>query len=199
VRQALRCYQYTVRKSSKIVHRGGGRRFIGRQPVQQLLIATGLIQVRDVTSSQLGIVRGWIAGIAPAVHSSSARRKRGNAVVFRLTGPPTDEVLREIRAAQVSWVFRQMPIALAVNAVNAALTAIVMQRLAGVILPFGWLCAVVLVTAGRLALWLRYRCATPSEKDDPRWPLLATGGSLLAGLCWGLGGAGQFCSPSCLP
>jgi len=54
-----------------------------------------------------------------------------------MTGPPADEVLREIRAAQVSSVFRQMPIALAVNAVNAALTAIVLQRLAGVILPFG--------------------------------------------------------------
>lgn len=81
-----------------------------------------------------------------------------------------------------------MPIALAVNAVNAALTAIVLQRLADVILPFGWLCAVVLVTAGRLVLWLRYRRARPSEKDDPHWPLLATGGSLLAGLCWELGG-----------
>ena len=68
-----------------------------------------------------------------------------------------------------------MPIALAVNAVNAALTAIVLQRLAGVILPFGWLCAVVLVTAGRLVLWLRYRRASPSEKEDPHWPLLATG------------------------
>lgn len=109
-------------------------------------------------------------------------------MVFGLTGPPADEVLREIRAAQVSSVFRQVPIALAVNAVNAGLTAIVLQKLAGVILPFGWLCAVVLVTAGRLVLWLRYRRARPSEKDDPHWPLLATGGSLLAGLCWGLGG-----------
>jgi signal transduction histidine kinase len=109
-----------------------------------------------------------------------------------MTGPPADEVLREIRAAQVSSVFRQMPIALAVNAVNAALTAIVLQRLAGVILPFGWLCAVVLVTAGRLVLWLRYRRASPSEKEDPHWPLLATGGSLLAGLCWGLGGPVLF-------
>ena len=114
-----------------------------------------------------------------------------------MTGPPADEVLREIRAAQVSSVFRQMPIALAVNAVNAALTAIVLQRLAGVILPFGWLCAVVLVTAGRLVLWLRYRRASPSEKEDPHWPLLATGGSLLA-VCAGVW-AGRFCSPSCRP
>ena len=80
-------------------------------------------------------------------------------MVFGLTGPPADEVPREIRAAQVSSVFRQMPIALAVNAVNAALTAMVLEKLAGVILPFGWLCAVVLVTAGRLVLWLRYRRA----------------------------------------
>jgi signal transduction histidine kinase len=113
-------------------------------------------------------------------------------VVFRLRGPPADEVLREIRAAQVSSVFRQMPIALAVNAVNAAMTAVVLQRLAEVTLPFGWLCAVVLVTAGRLVVWLRYRRASPREKDDRHWPLLATGGSLLAGWCWGLSGPVLF-------
>ena len=113
-------------------------------------------------------------------------------MVFGFTAAPADEVLREIRAAQVSSAFRQMPIALAVNAVNAAVTALVLQRLAGVVLPFGWFCAVVLVTAGRLVLWLRYRRAPPCDKDDPKWPLLATGGSLLAGFCWGLGWAVLF-------
>ncbi len=113
-----------------------------------------------------------------------------------MTGPPADEVLREIRAAQVSSVFRQMPIALAVNAVNAALTAIVLQRLAGVILPFGWLCAVVLVTAGRLVLWLRYRRASPSEKEDPHWPLLATGGFAAGGFVLGSGRVGSVPHPA---
>lgn len=85
-----------------------------------------------------------------------------------------------------------MPIALAVNPVNAALAAVVLHRVAGAMSPFGWFCAVLLVTAARLALWVSYRRADPSEKNDPRWALLATVGSLLAGLCWGLGGALLF-------
>jgi signal transduction histidine kinase len=104
---------------------------------------------------------------------------------------PADEVLDEIRAAQLAAIFRQMPIALAVNAVNAAISAIVLQRFAGVTFPFAWLCVVALVTAGRLMLWLRYRRVRPG-RGGPNWSLLATGGSLLAGLCWGLGGAALF-------
>jgi hypothetical protein len=108
-----------------------------------------------------------------------------------LMGAP-DKILREIRVAQVSTVFRQMPIALAVNAVNAAITAIVLQQLGPPILPLLWVSLVALVTAGRWALWRRYRRLPSKIERDPRWSVLATCGSLLAGLCWGW--AGWFCS-----
>lgn len=83
-----------------------------------------------------------------------------------------------------------MPIALAVNAVNALITTIVLHQLAGAVLPLVWLCTVLLVTAARFGLWLRYRRA--ASRRNPRWPLLATCGSLLAGLSWGLGGLALF-------
>ncbi len=109
-----------------------------------------------------------------------------------MKGVPANQVLRDVRAAQVSAVFRQMPIALAVNLLNAAITVIVLQRLAAVMVPFTWLCLVALVTAGRWVLWQHYRRAHPKVEDAPRWSLLATCGSLIAGLCWGLGGVAMF-------
>ena len=69
---------------------------------------------------------------------------------FSLRGEP-DEVREGIRAAQVSAVFRQMPIALAVNAVNAIITFIVLQQFIGLARPLSWVCVVALVTSGRWA------------------------------------------------
>ncbi|HEX3415679.1 MAG TPA: ATP-binding protein [Stellaceae bacterium] len=102
------------------------------------------------------------------------------------------EVLAEIRAAQVSALFRQMPIALAVNAVNAIITFIVLQQFIGFVRPLAWLCVVLLVTSGRWALWRRYRHARSGIMDVTQWSWLAAGGALLAGMCWGVGGLVLF-------
>jgi signal transduction histidine kinase len=98
----------------------------------------------------------------------------------------------EIYVEQVSALFRQMPIALAVNTVNATITAAVLQQLVAVTLPLGWLCVVLLVTSGRCALWLRHRSMHSEVADVAQWSRLATCGSLLAGMCWGLGGMVLF-------
>jgi signal transduction histidine kinase len=111
--------------------------------------------------------------------------------LFRLRGEP-DEVREGIRAAQVSAVFRQMPIALAVNAVNAIITFIVLQQLIDFARPLAWVCVVALVTSGRWALWLRYRRLRSSITAVAQWSWLAACGSLLAGMCWGLGGLVLF-------
>lgn len=113
-------------------------------------------------------------------------------LVFRLRGPPAHDLLQEVRAEQLKTLFRQMPIAVAVNAINAAITAIVLQRLAGLRWPAVWFCAVLLVTAARSVLWLRYRRADIPAKADESWAVLASGGALAAGLCWGVGGALLF-------
>lgn len=105
---------------------------------------------------------------------------------------PLDEALREIRATQVSAIFRQMPIALAVNTVNAILTAIVLRQIANAVIPIVWLGVALLVSTGRWVLWLRYRRAGPDAKSIAWWSRLAACGALLAGMCWGLGGVVMF-------
>ena len=115
----------------------------------------------------------------------------GDAGFFSLRVEP-DEVREGIRAAQVSAVFRQMPIALAVNAINAIITFIVLQQLIDLARPLAWVCVVALVTSGRWALWLRYRRLRSRTTAVAPWSWLAAGGSLLAGMCWGLGGLVLF-------
>jgi hypothetical protein len=87
-----------------------------------------------------------------------------------------------------------MPIALAVNAVNAIITFIVLRQFIELARPLAWLCVVLLVTAGRWALWLRYRYRRVGSgiTDAARWSWAAACGSLLAGMCWGMSGLVLF-------
>jgi signal transduction histidine kinase len=101
---------------------------------------------------------------------------------------PTSAIYTE----QVDTVFRQMPIALAVNIVNAGLTAVALVPFASQPLPLPWLASVLLVTMGRLALWTHHRRTSASAEKVHHYARLATAGSLLAGLTWGIGGALLF-------
>jgi signal transduction histidine kinase/CheY-like chemotaxis protein len=103
-----------------------------------------------------------------------------------------DDVRSAIHAEQVRSLFRQIPIALCVNLVNAALVAIVLTPLATRPLPLPWFVSVMLVTIGRGILWLRYRHSRVQPENTRRWSQLATCGSLFSGLCWGIGGAMLF-------
>ena len=103
-----------------------------------------------------------------------------------------DDVTSAVYAEQVRSLFRQIPIALSVNFVNAALVAIVLTPLATQPLPLPWFLSVMLVTIDRGILWLRYRHAPVEPENTRRWSRLATCGSLLSGLCWGIGGAMLF-------
>ena len=99
-----------------------------------------------------------------------------------------DDVTSAVYSEQVRSLFRQIPIALSVNFVNAALVAIVLTPLATRPLPLPWFVSVMLVTIGRGILWLRYRHGLVQPENAHRWAWLATWGSLLAGLSWGIGG-----------
>ena len=105
---------------------------------------------------------------------------------------PADDVTSAVYAEQVAAVFRQLPIAVAVNFVNAGLTAAVLAPMAARPFLLPWLMAILLVTAGRLVLWLRYRRAANRHENIHRWSRLATVSSFLTGLCWGVGGAVLF-------
>jgi signal transduction histidine kinase/CheY-like chemotaxis protein len=99
-----------------------------------------------------------------------------------------NDVATAVYAEQVRSLFRQIPIALSVNFVNAALVVIVLTPLATRPLVLPWFVSVVLVTIGRGILWLSYRQAPVQPEHARRWSGLATLGSLLAGLTWGIGG-----------
>ena len=101
----------------------------------------------------------------------------------RVSEPPAD-----LRTAQLSAVFRQMPIALGVNVINAAITTIVLQQFLSAPVPFAWFCIILLVTLGRWVVWRRYRLH-PTVRNPVYWSRLTVCGSLAAGLAWGLGGA----------
>lgn len=109
-------------------------------------------------------------------------------------GPATrstgDGLADAVYAEQIAGVFRQIPIAIVVNLVNAGVVAAVLTSVLAWRLTLTWFCAVVLVTIGRTVLWWRYR---RSARLDPRWwSTKATLGASLAGLTWGLGGALLF-------
>ena len=101
---------------------------------------------------------------------------------------PTNEVSIALRTEQLRAVFRQLPISLAVNLVNAALTAIVLSTIGTRPFLLIWFSLVALVTAGRGILWRRYRRSVIGSERDHIWSRLAVWGSLLAGSCWGFGG-----------
>ena len=101
---------------------------------------------------------------------------------------PPNEILIAIRTEQLRAVFRQLPISLAVNLVNAALTAIVLSMIGARPFPLVWFSLVALITAGRWILWRRYRRSLSGYERDQIWLRLAVCGSLLAGSCWGFGG-----------
>ena len=97
-------------------------------------------------------------------------------------------VTSAVYAEQVRSLFKQIPIALSVNFVNAALVTIALTPLATRPLPLPWFVSVVLVTTARGILWLCYRKGPVQPKNARRWSWMATCGSLLGGLCWGIGG-----------
>ena len=98
------------------------------------------------------------------------------------------DVMSAVHAEQVRGLFRQIPIALSVNFVNAGLVAIVLTPLATRPLLLAWFASVTLVTIGRGILWLRYRRASVQPENARHWSQAATWGSLFAGLSWGIGG-----------
>ena len=72
---------------------------------------------------------------------------------------PANDVSAAVCAQQLRAIFQQLPIALAVNLVNAALAVIVLEPISARPLPLIWALAVILVTAGRWMLWRGYRRA----------------------------------------
>ena len=110
---------------------------------------------------------------APALERHARRIRecrRGGAHRGRVTPMGAeDDVTSAVYAEQVRSLFRQIPIALSVNIVNAALVAIVLTPLATRPFLLPWFASVTLVAIGRGILWLRYRRAPVQPENTRRW------------------------------
>jgi signal transduction histidine kinase len=144
------------------------------------------------------VISGAIGGIKPDIVKSAVADFVGNSVRFFHPAPhqrgepgPADRVGGAVYAEQVAAGFRQLPIALGVNLVNAALVAITLGPALARPEPVLWFGAVGGVTFARGVLWWRYQRADPTS-DPHRWSTGATIGALCAGLSWGVGGAMLF-------
>ena len=94
----------------------------------------------------------------------------------------------ELSAAQISALYQHMPMVLAVNVVNAALVAFVLATYMEQTRWWIFFGLVVSLTGVRAAGWQWYRHHRKRIEAKTIWTMLATLGSGLSGLLWGLGG-----------
>ena len=95
----------------------------------------------------------------------------------------------EIYAAQIRAVYQQTPMVLIVNVVNSALVALILGSYAE---HTGWwifLGLVLTMTGVRAIVWGVYHHHKKPYRPTAIWAQLATLGSGLSGLLWGIGTA----------
>jgi signal transduction histidine kinase len=100
---------------------------------------------------------------------------------------PGGAIGESIRAERVAVLFRQTPIMLAVNAVNAALTAFVLAPVVPAAHLLAWLVVFAAVIAIRFVAWRRF--VVDGTAATPRWAAAATILAAATGAMWGVGGA----------
>jgi hypothetical protein len=92
----------------------------------------------------------------------------------------------KIYAAQIRAVYCHIPMVLAVNVVNSALVALVLASYLEQARWWIFFGLVVALTALRAAGWSCYRYRRRSLENTAVWAGLATAGSALSGLLWGI-------------
>lgn len=86
--------------------------------------------------------------------------------------------------AQIEHAYGQLPIALFVNLINGVILAALLWGATDTDTIRLWLVALILVTAGRLALLQSFRRATRLSAVEPVWGRLFVIGACAAGLVW---------------
>jgi len=101
---------------------------------------------------------------------------------------PTDTT-HEIFISQIDNLYQQTPIVLTVNAVNSSLVAVVLASHMGQALWLIFLALTLLLTVVRMIGWKFYWCRAAAVRSTVKWAIIATMGSGLSGLLWGVGSA----------
>jgi signal transduction histidine kinase len=84
--------------------------------------------------------------------------------------------------------YRNIPTAVAVNAIISALLCLALRDTVGAERLGGWLLAVYAVAALRYAAWLRFTRTSHAGESASLWRRIALLGSGINGLTWGIGG-----------
>jgi signal transduction histidine kinase/ActR/RegA family two-component response regulator len=101
-----------------------------------------------------------------------------------------------VAADLVRAQYRNIPTAVAVNAVIAALLCIALQETVPLERLGWWLLAVYVVAASRFLVWRRFQSASQDPAEVLMYRRLAVAGSGVNGFVWGLGGIILYASHS---
>jgi signal transduction histidine kinase/ActR/RegA family two-component response regulator len=93
----------------------------------------------------------------------------------------------KIYTAQIEALYQHTPMVLAVNIVNSALVALVLASYMEQTRWWVFFGSVVALTAVRAIAWSRHRHNRKPDEATTKWAIVATAGSALSGLLWGLG------------
>ena len=93
----------------------------------------------------------------------------------------------EVRIERLRVAFQQIPVAVVVTVVNAALIAAGSMGAEEHRRVYAWLVVTVLIAAARLALWRAFRRVSLASTQLGRWSAASVCGALGAGLLWGGG------------
>lgn len=95
------------------------------------------------------------------------------------------DIFQWVLAEKIRLLFRQMPVVLAANIVNAGLVAFALWAVADRLSLTLWGAAVTMVALLRLIGWARFRAVAPTDADTRPWALGYVIGSAVSGLLWG--------------
>src|SRR4030081_1788747 len=101
-----------------------------------------------------------------------------------------------VAAELVRAQYRNIPTAVAVNAIISALLCLALQETVSLERLAWWLSAIYGVAGTRLFLWHRFNRAPPTAANALRWRRIALLVSGVNGLTWGVGGILLYASHS---
>jgi signal transduction histidine kinase len=97
------------------------------------------------------------------------------------------DINHKIYTAQIEALYQHTPMVLAVNVVNSALVALVLASYMEQTRWWVFFGSVVTLTAVRAIGWSRHRHNRKPDEATTKWAIVATAGSGLSGLLWGVG------------
>lgn len=97
-----------------------------------------------------------------------------------------------IQAEQVKWLYTYGPLNFVTALITATVLAILLWSVHAPAALITWLAIIVVTSAGRFYLNLRFQKAEPESEEMPGWGTRYVVGAVLAGLAWGAAGAFLF-------